>query len=194
MELQLTLITWCFVSIMILGVGYRILTLIFGEIADAAGGMLESVEGLFEGVGIDVLPEAAEGTGAGGLSCGLIAAFLTGFGVVGTMSALLGATTGGSLLLAVLSGLVFGGVYFALAALLVRQQASSALRRSDLIGAVARVTTRTPGGEVGEAFLELRSQRKRYPIREVEAEELVRGDLVEVVRQEGGTLFVRKRT
>ncbi len=193
MELQLTLLTWCFGSIMILGVGYLILTLVFGEIADAAGGVLESVDGLLEGAGIDVLPEAAEGTGAGGLSCGLIAAFFTGFGVVGTLSALLGAATGGSLLLAALSGLVFGGVYFALAALLVRQQATSALRQSDLIGAVARVTTRTPPGQVGEAFLELRSQRKRYAIREVESKELTRGDLVEVVRQEGGTLFVRKQ-
>ncbi len=193
MEVTLNLIPWCFGSIMVLGVGYLLITLVFGEVAEAAGGLLEGVEGTLEGLGLELFPETAAGDETGkGISCGLIAAFLAGFGVLGTLASLFGAGAGISILAALVSGIFFGGLYFAFIGFLTRQEASTALKVSDLIGSTARVTTNTPAGQTGEAFLEVRSQRKRYPIRELHGQALARGDLVQVERLEGGTLFVVK--
>ncbi len=193
MEATLNLIPWCFGSIMVFGVGYLLLTLAFGEVAEAAGGLLEGADGILEGFGIDLFPESTPGEDTGkGLSCGLIAAFLAGFGVIGTLASLFGAGAGLSILVALVSGVLFGGLYFAFVGFLTRQEATTSSSVSDLIGSTARVTTRTPAGGTGEAFLEVRGQRKRYPIREVNGLPLARGDLVEVERFEGGTLFVAK--
>ncbi len=193
METSAGLIPWCFGSIMLFGVGYLLLTLIMGEIAEFGGGLLEGLDGILEGFGIDIFPESVSASGAEGkgISCGLIAAFLAGFGVTGVISSIAGLGVLASIALSLLSGILAGGLYFGLAFLLIGQEASTFSRNQDLIGQQARMTTNTAAGEMGEAMLEVRGTRKKYAVLGLDESPLQRGDVVEIERIEGATLYVR---
>jgi membrane-bound ClpP family serine protease len=192
MEISDSLIPWFFAAVMAIGVGYLLLSLIFGEVAEAGGGLLESLDGALEGVGVDIFPEALEGQDGKGVGCGIIAAFLAGFGVVGLVADLQGAHLLVSIGLATAAGALFGGVFFAGMTFLVKQEVSGTLRTADLEGLTARVTIQTPPGKTGEAFVVVKNQRRRYPIREINNQALERDDLVKVVSSEGVYLYVEK--
>jgi hypothetical protein len=184
---------WTFGAIALIGVVFLLLTFIFGELSEGLGGIFEGLDGAFEGLGLDFFPESVEiGDGSGGVGCGIVAAFMAGFGLIGLAVTMMGGGAGASLLAAVVSGVLAGGLYFGLMSFLIGQQSSSTIEVADFTGRMARVSTNVPRGDIGDGFLELRGQRNRYPLREVQGKALKRGDLVIVERFEGGILFVRK--
>lgn len=181
---------WLFLGIMLLGLLY-LLWMIVGGLGGAPDlgldDMLESA-GLAGVFGLDT-------TGAGemsGLGCGVIAAFLAGFGAVG----LTGSIGGWNPLVMLLAAVIFGWLLARAVVLLLQfvyaQQSTSVFQNETLLGLSARVTIDSPAGKIGEAMVEAEEVRK-YPVREINGHALYRGDTVEIVDVSGRVLSVRKK-
>lgn len=184
---------WCFGSLMIGGFAYLLLSLLVGEVSEAAEGLFENLDSLFEGIGLDLLPEIGAETPAGkGIGCSTIAAFITGFGITGFASSLLGAGVILSIILSFLAGGVFGALYIGAMSFLYKQQATSTIEASDFEGLSARVTINIPAGEIGQVALTVGGQQMTYPAVEVNRKQLFRDESVKVIRIEGGRLLVEK--
>lgn len=176
--------------IMLVGLAYLLLMIAGGggESLDLGmDGVLESspLGGLF---GLES-PDAGE---AGGLGCGVIAAFLAGFGAVGLTGTLAGWNALVILGAALAFGLVLGRLVIGLLRFVIAQQGTRVFSSDDLIGLSGRVTIDSPAGKTGEVILE-GEQVLKYPVKEVNDAPLKRGDIVEVVDIDGRFLRVKKK-
>ncbi len=177
-----------FLAIMVAGLAYLLL-MIFGSAGEVFDfdGVLESlgIDALF---GMDVGPEGD----ASGIGCGVIAAFLTGFGAVGLTGSVSDWNPFLMLAGAVVFGWVLGQIMLRVLRFVYAQQSSAVFNNEDLIGSSARVTINSGAGKTGEAMVELGEIRK-YPIKEVNDAALQRGDVVEIININGRFLEVKKK-
>lgn len=181
---------WIFLSIMLVGLLY-LLVMIFGGTLN----MLDlEVDGLLAQIGLDAVfgLDTDGGSDATGLGCGVIAAFLAGFGAVG-----LTGTAGGWNPLALLLGAVLFGWLLARAVtgllrFVLAQQSTDVFHNETLIGLTGRVTIASAAGKVGEAMVE-QGEIRKYPIREINGAALHRNDIVEIVGISGRFLQVKKK-
>jgi len=114
-----------------------------------AGGCLLLVSAVFGGI-LEHLDGLDDYGGSGFFSTRAITVFVTAFGAAGAVASYFGfgpvaASTGGAV-----TGLVFGGAIGLLGRFLYRQQASSEVRTSDLVGQIGRVIVAIPSGGVGQ--------------------------------------------
>ena len=122
-----------FLAIAAVGFLFLLVTLVFGEIFD----FFEADHDFDHG-------------GPGFFSSRIIAVFITAFGGFGAIGTEYGLSVAASSALGVGSGVVFGGLIYAFARFLYRQQASSEVRSSDLVGQTGRVVVGIPAGGLGQ--------------------------------------------
>lgn len=163
---------YIFGAITLVGVLYFLYSLIFGDVGDA-----------------DISVEA-DGDGDFGLM--IVAAFLAAFGAFGLAGTLSGWGMPLTLGIAVIAGAVIGRGALALLRLVVRQQSTAVTSSDVLIGASGRVTIDAPAGTTTEVIIE-DGYVAKYAAREVDSHALNRGDAVEIVNVENGTLYVKKK-
>ena len=175
------LIPYAFGSMMMVGMMYLVISLMFGELFE--------FDGLFDGLELEL--EFLENDSGTGLGCGAIAAFLASFGAAALASSLSGA----NLFVNMITGLAFGVIMARLVAFvfgyLKRQESTRVTSEESLIGKIARATISVAPGMVGEAMVDA-EQKLKYPVREIEGEALQRGDRLEIVEVSGSVLDVRK--
>jgi len=131
---QLTAFT---VFLLIAGIGFvfLLISLVIGE--------------LFEH-GIELVGDGLDHGGPSFLSTRILSVFVTAFGGTGAIATNMGAGLLASSLVGGLTGFAFSGLIFAFASFLHSQQASSDIRREDLIGKTAEVTVGIPQGGLGQ--------------------------------------------
>jgi hypothetical protein len=180
------LIPWLFAAMMVVGVLYLLLNIMFGGFSDADL-PTHNLHGLFDFIsGGDT---AVDGQGVG---CSAIAAFLAGFGSVGLFGTLARWNLLISVIVALVAGLLMGRVVVSVLRFVARQESTAVITSADLVGSIARVTVNTPAGKLGEAMLE-DGQRIKYAVKEISNLPLQRGDFVEVVEVKEGRLLVKKK-
>jgi membrane protein implicated in regulation of membrane protease activity len=167
---------YIFGAITLVGVIYFLFNIVFGD-TDAdfdmgdAGGDLD---------------------GDGDFGTMIVAAFLAAFGAFGLLGTLSGWGLPLTLGVAAVAGLLIGRGALALLRLVARQQSTAVTRDAALIGSSARVTIDAPPGATTEVIIE-DGYVTKYAAREVDSHALSRGDHVDVVNVENGTLYVKKK-
>ncbi len=135
-----------------------------------------------------------ENPDAEGIGCGAIAAFMAGFGALGLTGTLMGWNPIGTLLTAVLIGLIIARISMSLLRFVYRQQSKPiTFSAHDLVGKVAHATIDSAPGTTGEVLVEA-GELHKYPVKEVDGAALKRGDQVLVVDIEGRFLRVKKQS
>lgn len=179
-----------FLIIMLVGLLYLLL-MIFGGAVTVIDIDIDSA---LESTGLDTVfgLDSAGGGEASGLGCGVIAAFLAGFGAVGLTGSIGGWNPLAMLVAAVLFGWLLGRAIVALLRFVYAQQSTDVFRSETLIGQSARVTIDSPAGKIGEAMVE-EGEIRKYPIKEMSGLALQRGDTVEIVDINGRFLRVKKK-
>jgi membrane-bound ClpP family serine protease len=163
-----SLASWIFLIVTLLGVGYFLFSIIFGELTD--------------------------GIADGEFGTLLIAAFAAGFGAFGLLGSLSGWSLPVTVLFSIGFGIVAGLLVRWLLRLLMRQQTEGSISGMEaLIGLTGRVTIDSPAGKTGEAMLEGAQHVTRSAVKEVSGAALKRGDVVQVVNVESGLLYVKKK-
>ena len=176
-----------FLAVMVAGLAYLLLS-IFGSMGDAI-----NIDGVLDNTGIDALFGIDVGADdSSNLGCGVIAAFLAGFGAVGVTGTVNGWNVLLMLAVAVAFGWVLGRIMIRVMRFVNAQQSTAVFRNEDLIGTSARVTINSAAGKTGEAIVELGEIRK-YAIKEINGAALQRGDTVEIVNINGRFLEVKKK-
>lgn len=161
-------ISWIFLAFTVVGVGYVLFSIIFGELLD---GVTDSEFGLL-----------------------LAAAFSAGFGAFGLLGMLSGWSLPVTFIAAGAFGFIAGKSVQWVLRLLLRQQTLDSISNTDaLIGLSGRVTIDSPAGKTGEAMMEGTPHITRSAVKEVSGAALKRGDLVQVVSAESGLLYVKKK-
>jgi membrane protein implicated in regulation of membrane protease activity len=125
------------VFLVIAGVGFvfLLLSLLFGEV--------------FEHFGADLDHDLDHG-GPGFFSTRVLSVFITTFGGVGAIATFYGVQPLPASVIGFASGFVLSSVVLAFGRFLYRQQSSSEVRTSDLLGQTARVVVAIPAGGVGQ--------------------------------------------
>lgn len=187
---------YLFGSILTVGVVYIVAIMFLGGVAETG---LDIDADIDIGVDADVggLDADASSGDAGGESIGIslnvIAAFCVGLGTMGLIAAL----NDWSVLLTLLSSLLFGaflGRFFQVAMnFVLRQQGGEVITSSSLIGISARITVNTPAGHYGEALIE-EPERMKYAVKHIHDKPLAKGDIVVVINVEAGRLYVKKES
>ena len=186
-------LTFCFGIIAIPGIFYLLISLVSGGITEGAGDVVEGVDNLLEGLGVDIIPDV-DGLGDGytGISLGTIAVALAIFGIFGLLASLTGVSPPVNIALALLYSIFIGGIYFLLMLILLRQQRDSLIFVDDFVGLVGRTTIPSSSGEVGQGFFVIKGRNKTYPIIEVNKLSLERNDAIKIVHLKAGRLYVEK--
>ena len=119
-----------------------------------------------------------------------MAAFLTAFGVGGVVARYLGFSHPSSSGIGVLTGAVMAGAVYQFARLLYRQQASSEVRISSLVGKSAEVSVAIPASGVGQVVLIAGGERSEHVARAAGGVAVPRGTEVIVSGLRGDSLVV----
>ncbi len=179
-----------FSAMLALGTVYILATLLLGGVGDVDA----EIDADFDfgtDADVDVSGDGGDTDEALGISINVLAAFSVGVGAMGLVASL----NDWSVLLTVLSSLLFGlllGRFFQVSmGWLLRQQGGDVQSAVSLIGLKARVTVDTPAGSLGEALIE-EPERMKYTIQHLQDAPLNKGDTVQVVEVEGSRLKVRR--
>ncbi len=170
------------------GLGYALLTSVFGWLFDHG-----------DGGGGDVQVDATGHLDAGHISpvSGTsIATFITGFGAGGTLAHnVLDWNLIPGMLLAAGSGLTLAGAAFViLDFIFVRTQAGSEYVMADVVGNVAEVITPIREDALGEIAYVVKGQRERMSARASDGVALAKGTLVIIESLTGATAYVRRKS
>ena len=168
---------YIFGAITLVGVLYFVYSIVFGGATEA------DVDVHFGG-------DAGDGDSEFGLT--IIAAFLAAFGAFDLLGTLSAWSLPLTLAVAVAAGLLIGRGALALLRWVVRQQSTNVTGSDELIGASGRVTIDAPAGTTAQVIIE-DGYVTQYAAREVDNHALSRGDHVDVVNIENGTLYVKKK-
>lgn len=178
------------------GVGFLFLILSFllGEMADSLAGLFEHDVDVDVG-GHDVVDVQHDGevhTGPSFFSIRMLAAFATGFGVVGALAV----SRGWDPLMAALPGLGTGALMalasYGFSTLLYRQQATSSYTPSEIVGLTAEVITPIPQNGIGEIALVVRGSREHLAARSVDGQSVGAGTTVKIANVSGTTAVVKQ--
>lgn len=164
-----------FLGIAALGLVFLLISLVFGELFDDFGLHADAVGGH---------------DGAGIVDTRAVAVFITSFGGFGAMGVLAGLSTFASSLLGLASGLVLGGAVALFARFLYRQQASSSVSSSQLVGRTAQVTVKIPQGGIGQISCRIGEERVEKLARTRDGQELTPGTLVRIDEFTGDSAIV----
>jgi len=184
-------------GLFILGVGYAIFILISGGLSDID---LPNVDIDIPGAGVHLggpdIPAAgldAPDVGVSPLSPITIASFITAFGGIGVIASqffkidarwsLVWAAGGAT----VMSGLMF--LFYS--QFLIRSQASSEVRASEIIGTVAEVSVPIGKDVTGQVSYSTKAGRMLSMAKSVDGSDIQRGQLVEIVRIIGPIALVK---
>ncbi len=163
-------------------------TLVFVAIAVASflgvGGSL-----LFGGHDHSLDHDTGGDHGASFLSPQIIFSFTLGFGASAAISSAYGLAVHWSILIGLAFGLVMAGAVYALFAVIYRQQATSLVETSSVVGKVANVLTAIPPDGSGEIGLQVAGQYRTYLARSRKGE-IAKGARVKVLENQGGQLVV----
>jgi hypothetical protein len=132
----------------------------------------------------------ADHGGPGIFSVRVMAAFLTAFGVGGVVARYLGFSHPASSGIGVLTGVVMAGAVYQFARLLYRQQASSEVRMSSLVGKSAEVSVAIPASGIGQVVLMAAGERTEHVARAAGGVAVPRGTEVIVSGLRGDSLVV----
>ena len=171
------LMPYIFGAITLVGVLYFVYSIIFGEVADADAD-------------VDFGGDVTDGDAHFGMT--IVAAFVASFGAVGLLGTLSAWSLPLTLGVAAVAGLAIGRASLALLRWVVRQQSTNVTGSDGLIGASGRVTIDAPAGTTAQVIIE-DGYVTQYAAREVNDHALSRGDHVDVVNIENGTLYVKKK-
>jgi membrane protein implicated in regulation of membrane protease activity len=165
---------YIFGAITLVGVLYFAYNIIFGGLIDADVDLSLDTDG-----------DANFGTT-------VVAAFLAAFGAFGLLGTLSSWSLPLTLGVAVIAGGLIGRAALAVLRMVVRQQSTVITGNDALIGSSGRVTIDAPPGATTQVMVEDKYVTT-YAAREVDNHALNRGDHVEVVNIENGTLYVKKK-
>jgi membrane protein implicated in regulation of membrane protease activity len=154
--------------------------------------VLGDVGGDHDVAGQDSAFDHADGDhgGPGIFSVRVMAAFLTAFGVGGVVARYFGFSHPASSGVGVLTGVVMAGAVYQFARLLSRQQASSEVRMSTLVGKSAEVSVAIPASGVGQVVLFAAGERSEHVARATGGVAVPRGAEVVVSGLRGDSLIV----
>jgi membrane protein implicated in regulation of membrane protease activity len=184
---------FCFGTMAVVGGGYLLLAMGAGDVGDAVEGVMESVDGLLEGLDINIIPDSwFSGSESGPGSVSVLAAFLAGFGGFGLLATLGGKSVLASIGLGLISGLILAVVLGSLLKFLHKQQATSVVSDKDFLGLSVQVIANVKPGEIGQGIVDVKNQRLTRGIREIKDKAMSRNDRIEVIEVRGGVLFVKK--
>ncbi|HLA44257.1 MAG TPA: hypothetical protein VJZ27_12515 [Aggregatilineales bacterium] len=189
-----SLIPWLFASVMLVGVIYMLVSLIFGELIDFDGDfdLAPDLDLDVDASGLDLNTHTSAAGEGFNIGCASVAAFLASFGAMGLVGTLSGVSLIGSLAGATVLGLLIGRLAMAAIAYLKTQESTRVSSERELIGRIARVTINSPAGKVGEVMIEA-EQLLKFPVKEIHDAALHRGDTVNIIDISGGTLLVEKQ-
>ena len=179
------LIPWLFGAIFVTGATFLLVTVFAGGFADADIDFDMDMD-----VDVDLDATDTDGTESSRVGCLAIAAFMTGFGAVGTVLALTALPVALAVILALAAGVLFGRTVQGVLGYVMRQQSNALIKTGSLEGKLARITVNTPAGQTGEAMLEAET-RMKYPVCAVDTTvTLQKGEMVRVVEVKNGRLYV----
>jgi membrane protein implicated in regulation of membrane protease activity len=161
---------------------------IFGAITLV--GVLYFLYNIFGDMGDVDLSADASGDNEFGLM--LVAAFMSAFGAFGLLGTLSEWGLPLTLGVAVIAGLLVGRAALVVLRYVTRQQSTVITSGDVLIGATGRVTIDAPAGSTTEVIIE-DGYVAKYAAREIDNHALRRGDHVDIVNVENGTLYVKKK-
>ncbi len=159
-----------------LGFVFLLLSLIFGEI--------------FESFGIDMADAGGGVDGHGVIDSRVISVFITTFGGVGAICIQLGLGVLASSLAGLASGVVLGALVSLFGRFLIKQQASSSVSVSQLVGRTAQVTVTIPAGGIGQISCRVGEERVEKIARSHAGDELRSGMLVRIEEIAGDSVIV----
>ena len=164
-----------FLGIAALGFAFLLISLVVGDIFDSFG---------FE-TGLD---GGADGHGL--LDSRVISVFVTAFGGFGAIGILMGLSTVASSLLGLGGGVVLGGAVSLFGRLLYKQQATSSVTTSQLIGRPAQVIVSIGPGSLGQVSCRVGEERVEKLARARDGREIKAGATVRVEEVAGDSLIV----
>lgn len=127
--------------------------------------------------------------GPGFLSPQVIFTFLLAFGAAGAIASSYGMKLHWSILIGIGVGFAIAGVLYAFLAFAYKQQATSLIETSSVVGKVANVLTVIPVDGCGEIGVEVAGQYRTYLARSRQGE-IAKGSRVKVIESKGGQLVV----
>jgi len=165
------------VFLIIAGVGFLFLlaSLVVGDLFEHFG-----VDG-----GFDSAPD-----GPGFLDSRVISVFVTSFGGFGAISTQAGFGIVTSSFLGLAGGIVLGGIVSLFGRFLYKQQATSSVRSSQLVGRTAQVTVTIQSGNVGQITCRVGEERVEKLARARDGKEIKTGAIVRVEELAGDSVIV----
>lgn len=148
---------------------------------------------IFDGLGID----ADMGSGAEGhalLDSRVLSVFVTAFGGFGAIGTQMGLGLVGSSLLGLAGGLGMGGVVSLFARFLYRQQATSSVTTSQMVGRTAQVVVSIVPGSLGQISCRIGEERVEKLARAKDNQEIKAGSIVRVDGIAGDSVIVSPYT
>jgi len=206
-DVNLDTLNCIYFTLFLLGVGYALFIAITGGLSDVNVPDVHidvpqidlpgevSVPGADVQIGGADLPSGgidAPDVTVSPLSPVTIAAFITTFGGLGVLSnEVLGLAPGWGLLIASAGALAASGLLFLFySQFLIRSQASSELRRGELIGIQAEVTVPIAENGVGQVSYQTKAGRMSSTARSLDGRAIPRGQFVRILREIGPQVVV----
>ena len=168
-----------FLGIAALGFVFLLITLVVGDIFDTFG---------FE-TGLD-----GAGEGHGFLDSRVISVFVTAFGGFGALGIQMGLSIVASSMLGLVGGLVLGGLVSLFARFLYKQQSTSSVTTSQLVGRTAQVIVSIGPGSLGQVSCRIGEERVEKLARARDNQEIKAGATVRVEEVAGDSLIVSPYT
>jgi len=168
-----------FLAIAAIGFIFLLVSLVIGDIFDSFG---------FD-TGLD---GAADGPGL--LDSRVISVFVTSFGGFGAIGIQMGFGIVASSLIGLASGIVLGGLVSLFARFLHRQQSSSSIGTSQMVGRTAQVIVAISPGGVGQVSCRIGEERIEKLARARDNSEIKAGTMVRVDEVAGDSLIVSLHT
>ena len=178
-----------YVSLLVLGFLYSVLSLLSGWISDVGGHFHLDMGGHAD------VPGHADTGNLGPISGTTVATFITGFGGGGVIAHYwLRWSLLGSLGIALGSGIVVAAAAYGILDFIFKEtQAGSEFAVGETVGREAEVIVSIPEGGVGEVAYIMRGQREQSSARAVDAAAIPRGSAVVIERVSGPTAYVRRK-
>jgi membrane protein implicated in regulation of membrane protease activity len=174
-----------FLTICAVGFAILLVSLLLGEIADHGGEILHDIGGDHD---------ALETSGPSFFSLRMLASFVTGFGGAGAIGRHLDLSYVVSSALGLGGGLAIAGLVYLVVSFVYKQQASSTVVVSELVGKTAKVSITIPAGGVGQVTLPAKGSTMTVMARSQDGAEIEYGAVVVVKEVVGDQITVARQS
>lgn len=168
-----------FLAIAAIGFVFLLVSLVVGDIFDSFG---------FD-TGLDGVAD-----GHGFMDSRVLSVFITSFGGFGAIGIQMGFGIVASSLIGLASGVLLGGLVSLFARFLYKQQSSSSVRSSELVGRTAQVIVSIAPGSLGQVSCRVGEERVEKLARSKDNQEIKVGATVRVDEIAGDSLIVSQYT